>query len=193
MTLPKLRLSLPLSLSPSHTLTQAHTHSLALLLLPCQATTPPSAPRHVVVPKFNFMRASHASAPSSASTAAAPLPPPVPLYLLSHSPSPYQFYWLRPIYIFKLFREVFRELCQVYEGETEREATPKKNFTCVALWWNLCVSLPPPPLPLSLTVWEWMFLTYSSVACSALKAHKNRQSKLSLNAIKRRQLQREIT
>lgn len=132
MTLPKLRLSLCPSPSLSHTLTQAHTHSRALLLLPCQATTPPSAPRHVVVPKFNFMRASHASAPSSASAAAAP---PVSLYLLSRSPLPYQFYWLRPIYIFKLFREVFRELCQVYEGDRgrERDATPKKNFTCVAL------------------------------------------------------------
>lgn len=151
MTLPKLRLSLPLSLSPSHTLTQAHTHSLALLLLPCQATTPPSAPRHVVVPKFNFMRASHASAPSSASTAAAPLPPPVPLYLLSHSPSPYQFYWLRPIYIFKLFREVFRELCQVYEGERERSNAQKELYMCRTMMKSVRVSL-PPTLPLSLSL-----------------------------------------
>lgn len=149
--------SLPLSLflSPSVALCLPLSHSLALLLLPCQATQRCHRRRAMWSCLNLILCALHTPLPQAVTA----LPPCLHHYLSACLPLPmsasltlplsYQFYWLRPIYIFKLFREMFRELCQVYEKEREIE-----NFTCVTLWWNLCMSLSPPPLSRYHTVWE---------------------------------------
>lgn len=192
MTLPKLRLTL--CPSPSLLLTHSRKHTHTVSHCCCSpAKLRRRRRRRAMWSCLNLILcALHTPLPRA--VPALPLPHcPSTSVSRSHSLSPYQFYWLRPIYIFKLFREVFRELCQVYEEERERSNAEKELYMCRTMMKSVRVSLHPPPPFLSLTVWEWMSLTYSSVACSALKAHKNRQSKLSLNAIKRRQLQREIT
>lgn len=143
MTLPKLRLTLCFHLPHTHTHASTHT-------VPHCCCSPAKLRRRrrrrAMWSCLNLILcALHTPLPRAVPALPLPHCPRLFLYFLSHSPSPYQFYWLRPIYIFKLFREVFRELCQVYEKERERRNAQKELYMCRTMMKSVLVSTSPPP------------------------------------------------